>query len=133
MRIPEEPNKYPHAELTREIIGAAIAVQKALGPGMDEKLYENALCIELSDRGISFAQQSEYPVHYKERFIGKLIPDLIVEDVVIIELKVADSFSPAQDAQVLGYLAATGLPLGLLLNFKVIPLGKRRILASKKR
>lgn len=74
---------------------------------------------------------NEFPEHYKNHFIGKLKPDLIVEDTIIIELKVDDSFTPAHDAQLLGYLAITSLPLGLLLNFKVIPLGKRRILAPK--
>ena len=132
MRIPEQHQEYPHSDLTREIIGAAIAVQKSLRSGLDEKLYENALCIEFAERGISFTQQTEFPVHYKNHFIGKLKPDLIVEDTIIIELKVADSFTPAHDTQLLGYLAITNLPLGLLLNFKVVPLGKRRILAPKK-
>ena len=131
MRVPEQPEKHPHSELTHSIIGAAIAVQKVLGPGMDEKLYENAICIELSERGINFKQEEEFSIFYKKKFIGKLIPDLIVDDTIILELKVADSFSQAHDAQLIGYLNATGLPLGLLLNFKVVPLGKRRILAPK--
>jgi len=89
----------------------------------DEKLYENALCIELAAKNISFQQQPDYPVHYRDHFIGKLRPDLIVENAVIIEIKIAESFSPAHEAQLLSYLAITKLPLGLLLNFKVTPLG----------
>lgn len=127
--MPESSNKDPHAELAHEIIGAAIAVQKELGPGLDEKLYENALCIELAERGISFQQQPEFPGHYHQRFIGKLKPDLIAEGAVIIEIKVAESFAPIHDAQLLSYLSISGPSLGLLLNFKVVPLGKRRILA----
>lgn len=129
MRISGDREAYPHSDLTRQIIGAAIAVQKSLGPGLDEKLYENALSIELAHLGISFSQQPEFPVHYRERFIGKLRPDLIAENTVIIEIKVAESFTPSHDAQLLSYLSITKLPLGLLLNFKVTPLGKRRLIA----
>ena len=131
MRVSGNEEAYPHADLTHQIIGAAIAVQKSLGPGLDEKLYESALCIELAHLGINFTQQPEYPVHYRDRFIGKLRPDLIAEESVIIEIKVAESFTPAHDSQLLSYLSITKLPIGLLLNFKVTPLGKRRLIAPK--
>lgn len=129
MRVPGNEEKYPHAALTHKIIGAAIEVQKALGPGLDEKLYENALCLELHSLGVDFERQPEFPVHYRQRFIGKLRPDLIVENQIIVEIKVAESFSAAHEAQLLSYLNITKLPIGLLLNFKVTPLGKRRLIA----
>ncbi|NNM30930.1 MAG: GxxExxY protein [Akkermansiaceae bacterium] len=119
--------QYPHAALTGEIIAAAIEVQAVLKPGLDEKLYENALCIELEERGLPFSQQPEFPVDYKSRHVGKLRPDLIVEERVIVDAKMAEAFTRAHEAQILGYLAITGLTVGLLLNFKTIPLGKKRI------
>jgi len=76
---------------------------------------------------MNFEQQPEYPVHYKERFIGKLRPDLVVEKI-IVDTKVVSAFKQAHDARILGYLAITDLPLGLLINFKVLPLKIRRIL-----
>ena len=128
MRFPEKEEDYPHAELSQKIIGAAIEVQKELKLGLDEKLYENALCIELSKRGLNFEQQPEYPVHYKGLFIGKLRPGLVVEKTIIVDTKIVESFTTAHDAQILGYLAITSLPLGLLINFKVLPLKVRRLL-----
>lgn len=128
MRTPNREEEYPHQELSQRIIGAAIEVQKELRLGLDEKLFENALCVEFSKQGIFFEQQPEYPVHYKGHFIGKLRPDLVVEKTIIVDTKVVDTFNRAHDAQMLGYLAITGLPLGLLINFKVLPLKVRRLL-----
>lgn len=120
--------EYPHQELTREIIAAAIMVHQELRTGLDEKFYERALCIELAERGIHFDQQIQYPVSYKERFLGNLIPDLVVENSIIVDTKVVDAFTPAHEAQMLGYLNITGLDVALLLNFKVWPLGKKRVI-----
>lgn len=118
---------YQHTDLTRRIIGAAIAVHKELKPGLDEKLYERALCIELAEQHIQFEQQPEYEVHYKGHFVGSKQPDLIVEKKVIADAKCVEAFTSAHEAQMLGYLNLTGLDLALLLNFKVWPLGKKRI------
>ena len=74
-----------HEELTHEIIGAAMAVLNELKPGLDEKLYENALVIELQARAHKVEQQRQYPVHYRGHWIGELVPDLIVEGLVIVE------------------------------------------------
>ena len=117
----------PHNDLTGQIIGAAQAVHTALKPGLDEKLYENALCIELSERGLSFSQQKAFPVYYRNHFVGKLIPDLVVEDRIIVETKIADNFNKAHISQVLGYLNITGLDVGLLLNFKLGSLQVKRV------
>ena len=116
-----------HEEITRDIIGAAMAVLNELKPGLDEKLYENALVIELAARGHKVEQQREYPVHYRGHFIGKLIPDLIVDGMVIADPKVAGAFTDSHLAQMLGYLSITGLEVALLLNFKEAKLDWKRV------
>src|SRR5258706_14645595 len=98
-----------HEDLTQDIIGAAMAVLNELRPGLDEKLYENALVIELLARGHIVEQQREFLVHYRGHFIGKLIPDLIVDNVVIVDAKVASMFNESHVAQMLGYLSITNL------------------------
>jgi GxxExxY protein len=121
---------YAHQELTGKIISAAIAVHEALRPGLDEKLYARALCIELAERQIQFTQQTKYDVNYRGKYLGHLIPDLVVEDSVIVETKCVENFHDIHVSQVIGYLNITGLDVGLLLNFKSWPLGKRRIIRS---
>ncbi len=120
-------NDLPHQELTREVISAAISVHQELRPGLDEKLYERALCVEFADRGIHFEQQPKYEAFYKNRFIGHLIPDLVVENKLIVDAKCVDSLLPCHEAQMIGYLNISKLEVGLLLNFKNWPLGKRRL------
>jgi GxxExxY protein len=111
-----------HQEITEDIIGAAMAVLNELKPGLDEKLYENALIIELQARGHTIEQQREFAVHYRGHFIGKLIPDLIVDGKVIADPKVVTAFNETHIAQMLGYLNITGLEVALLLNFKSVRL-----------
>jgi GxxExxY protein len=82
-----------HAELSKSIIGAAMTVLNTLKPGLDEKLYERALVIELKKRGHGIQPQREYPVHYEGQEIGRLIPDLIVDDLVIVDTKVVSAFN----------------------------------------
>jgi GxxExxY protein len=117
----------PHQELTGKVIAAAIAVHQELRPGLDEKLYERALCIELAERNIYFEQQPKYEVRYKAHFLGHLIPDLVVEKTLIVDAKCVESFTSLHEAQMIGYLSITGLDVALLLNFKSWPLGKKRI------
>ena len=116
-----------YKELTESIIGAAMTVLNALKPGLDEKLYERALVIELRKRGHRVNQQKEYPVYYDGQHIGTLIPDLIVDDLVIADPKVVTAFHETHTAQMLGYLNITGLKLTLLLNFKYARLQWKRI------
>src|SRR5215510_11124146 len=112
------PENLVHAELSQSIIGAAMTVLNELKPGLDEKLYENALVLELIARGHKVEQQREYPVYYRDRLIGKLRPDLIVDDKVIADPKVATDFNESHVAQMVGYLNISGLEVALLLNFK---------------
>lgn len=116
-----------HEETTKDIIGAAMAVLNELKPGLDEKLYENALVIELVARGHTVEQQREFPVHYRGHFIGKLIPDLIVDGKVITDPKVVTAFNDMHVAQMLGYLNITGLQVAVLLNFKEAKLEWKRV------
>lgn len=116
-----------HKELTERIIGIAMEVHRVLRNGLDEKLYENALCIEFTEAHIDFSQQQRFTVFYKKRPIGTLIPDLIIDDVVIVDTKVVEAFNDAHISQMIGYLKITGLKVGLLLNFKHNSLQVKRI------
>src|SRR3954447_1185209 len=122
--------KLIHEDLSNGIIGAAMKVHTALRPGLDEKLYENALVIELSKRGYSAFQQKSFSVHYEGHFIGRMTPDLVVNDLVIVDPKVVESFNKDHIAQMLGYMAISGLELALLLNFKHASLEWKRIVKS---
>ena len=119
-----------HEALSREIIAAAMKVHGILKPGLDEKLYENALIIELAKRGHRADQQKSFSVHYEGHFIGKMTPDVIVDDLVIVDPKVVEAFNKDHFAQMLGYLSITGLELALLLNFKHASLTWKRIIKS---
>ncbi len=119
-----------HRELSGKIIGAAMTVLNELKPGLDEKLYENALVIELQTRGHSIEQQRKFPVHYRGQSIGTLIPDLIVDGLIITDPKVVTAFNENHMAQMIGYLAITGLDLALLLNFKFAKLQWKRVVRT---
>ncbi len=108
--------------LTWNIIGAAIEVHRELGPGLLESLYEDALCYELDEAGLSFQRQKPISVKYKSLSIGNLIADVVVEDKVILELKAVEKLAPIHTTQMLTYLKVTRLSLGLLLNFNVTTL-----------
>lgn len=120
-------DKMIHEELSRSIIGIAMEVLNELKPGLDEKLYERAMIIELKRSGRQVRVQPSYPVRYRGELIGNLVPDLIVDDVVIVDSKVVSTFTETHIAQMLGYLNITGLQLALLLNFKNASLNWKRI------
>lgn len=106
--------------LTQKIIGCAIEVHKHLGPGLLESAYEECLCFELNQEGLSFERQKPVPIVYKEIKLecGYRL-DILVENEIIIEIKSVDSISPLHQAQVLTYLKFSNKRLGLLLNFNV--------------
>ena len=107
----------PSEALTHDIIGAAIAVHRHLGPGLLESLYERAMCVELDRRHMPFRSQVPVPTSYRGTPIGDFYADLVVADSVIVELKCVTSFSNAHLAQMLTYLANANMRLGLLINF----------------
>jgi|ERR1051325_5374855 GxxExxY protein len=120
--------KIIQEELSKKIIGAAMTVLNELKPGLDEKLYERALAIELKLGGHTVLAQKGFSVFYRGELIGDLIPDLIVDDAVIVDPKVVTCFTETHIAQMLGYLNITGLELALLLNFKNSRLEWKRVL-----
>jgi len=107
-------------EITEQIIGAAIAVHRALGPGLLESTYEACLAFELLERRLRIARQTALPVVYRGvRIDCGYRLDLVVEEMVVVELKAVERLLPIHDAQMLTYLKLSGHPVGLLLNFNV--------------
>ena len=115
-----EQNKLIHESLTEQIIGAAMEVHKALGPGLLESAYEECLCHELHLRGLKFQRQLSVPVIYKGVSLdcGYRL-DLVVEDIVILELKCIDRVLAIHEAQLLTYLRLLDKPVGFIINFNV--------------
>jgi len=114
-------------DLTELIIGSAHKVLFALKPGLDEKLYERALAIELTKQGLRCETQKQFDVHHDGHLIGTLVPGLIVNGTIIVDTKIATAFTDSHLAQMLGYLNITGLKTALLLNFKHARLGIKRV------
>ncbi len=104
-------------KLTEIIIGCVYAVHNTLGSGFLEKVYENALRMELEAAGVAVRQQAPVPVHYKGRLVGEYFADLIVADRVIIEIKAVQNLAREHEVQLVHYLTATGIDDGLLINF----------------
>jgi GxxExxY protein len=119
--------KIIHEGLSRSIIGIAMEVLNELKPGLDEKLYERAMIIEMRRCGRNVVVQPVFPVFYRGELIGNLVPDLIVDDAVIVDPKGVSTFTETHIAQMLGYLNITGLQLALLLNFKNAGLNWKRV------
>ena len=117
---------YKHSDLTEKIIGAFYAVYSALGYGFLEKVYVKALMIELKNRGMN--PQNELPIHvyYAGQLIGEYFADIVVNDLVILEIKAAKGIAAEHEAQLLNYLKATPYEVGLILNFGPKPETKRR-------
>jgi GxxExxY protein len=109
------------------VLGSAVHVHRTLGPGLLERFYRQALCMELDARGVSFDTERAVPVRYMDRVLGVHRPDLLIEQRVVVELKAVQRFEIVHTAQVLSYLRAANLRAGLLLNFNAAPLGIRRI------
>ncbi len=118
-----------HAELSHAIVGAAIEVHRRIGPGQLESVYQRSLASELTYRAIPFRAQVPIEMHYRGECVGEFFADFIVDDKVILELKSVDRFHAVHTAQLLSYLRATKLRLGLLLNFNapILVRGVRRI------
>ena len=109
--------EYLYEDITREIIGSAFEVYKKLGYGFLEKVYERALVVELKERSINFEVQKPIRISYKGQNVGDYVADLLVDEKVIVELKVEKEYNPRHEAQLINYLKATGLKVGLLINF----------------
>lgn len=122
-----------HEELTNIIIGAFYKVYNTLGYGFLEKVYENSLKIELQRHGLRVEQQKHIKVHYEGLEVGDYFADLLVNDLVIIELKAAEAICEEHEAQLLNYLKATDIEVGLLFNFGKNPEFRRKIFTNDKK
>ncbi len=109
-----------HGELSGKVIGAAIEVHRAMGPGLLESIYEECLACELALRGVSYQRQFAVPLVYRGRQLGSgLRIDFLVEGQIVVELKAIEGILPVHEAQLLTYLRLTQRKLGLLINFNV--------------
>jgi len=113
--------------ISEQVISCAFEVSNALGAGFFEKVYENALCVEFNRAGIPYCRQQRYGIRYKNENIGDYIADIVVDNKLLIELKALSTLSREHEAQVMNYLKASGLSVGLLLNFGTPRIGMKRI------
>ena len=123
--------KLEQEGLTEAIIGAFYAVYNELGAGFLENVYENALNIALKELGLPVRQQTGIDVYFRNRVVGEYRADLLIPGRVIIEVKSTSMLTNTHEAQLLNYLKATGIPVGLLLNFGPRPQFKRRVLSER--
>lgn len=119
-----------HEELTSEIIAAFYTVYNTMGYGFLEKVYENALIFELQKHGLDVKQQMPIQVYYEGQHVGEYFADLLIQDKIIVELKAAEEIIDAHQAQLVNYLKATNLEVGLVLNFGPKPEFKRKIFTN---
>jgi len=124
---------YKHSDLTQQIIAAFYQVFNTLGYGFLEKVYENALAYELEKRGFTVATQVPINVYYDGVIVGEYFADLLVNDQVIVELKSAATIAPQHEAQLINYLKATNMEVGLVLNFGPKPQVKRKVYCAFRR
>jgi len=115
-------------EESRQVIGCAMAVLNAMGRGLYEKPYENALVVEFRHRQIPFAQQRTYPLLYREVKVGEFIPDLIAFNLIIVDTKVINRITEIEVGQMINYLKITGLKVGYIINFKHPKLQWKRVI-----
>ncbi len=122
-----------HKELTNEIIGTYYDVYNEIGFGFSEKVYQNFLFFELQSRGFSIEAQKQIHVYYKGRIVGEYYADIIVENKIILELKAVNQLIDEHEFQLLNYLKASKIEVGLLFNFGVNPDFKRIILTNDRK
>ena len=126
-QVPEGTEKIIFKEESYEIVGAAIRVWKTLGYGFLEKVYENALVIELRKRDFRVEQQEPVKVLYEDQLVGDYVADIVVNDAILLEIKSAQFIADEHVAQTLNYLKATGIRLGIILNFGPEQLEHKRL------
>lgn len=120
-------NSLAHEELTQEIIGAAFEVHNTLGYGFLERVYQKAMQAELIGRGLVVETEHPIKVSYKGISVGEYFSDLLVANSVIVELKIAPEYNPKDEPQLLNELKATGIKIGLLINFGRTKVGFKRL------
>ena len=109
-------------QLMHDTIGCCITVHRELGPGLFEKIYSRAACLELKAAGISFEREKRYQVRYRGELLGDQYLDIVVGNQIVLEIKSVDRFAPVHHRQILNYMRIAGLRAGLLMNFNVVVL-----------
>ena len=117
MKTSSNPKTFLHAEITEKILKAAFEVSKELGSGFLESVYKNAMVIALRAKGLKVETERSISVMFRGQQVGQFYADLFVEDKVIVELKAVSALAPEHSAQTINYLKATGIEVGLLVNF----------------
>ncbi len=117
IRKTAKQNDMEYSELTEEIIGCAYRVYNKMGFGFLESVYEKCMLIELRKAGLDAESQRPITVYYENQIVGEFVSDIVVNDVVIVELKSSRQIVKAHEAQLVNYLVATGKPVGLIINF----------------
>ena len=121
----------PYDELTYRIIGLAMAIHKELGPGFPEEVYQRAMVIAMTDDGVPFEREFPIELQFREQPVGKFELDFVADRKVVLEFKAVSALASAHEQQIIAYLAASGLDLGLLINFGAASLEYKRIFPPK--
>ncbi|MEO8172652.1 MAG: GxxExxY protein [Sediminibacterium sp.] len=122
-----------HCDITNKVLRAFYTVYNRLGYGFLEKVYENAMLLELMEMNVYCEKQKPIKVYYKDKVVGEYFADIIVENKVIIELKAGEGLVEEHELQIINYLKATELEIGLLLNFGKKPVFKRKVFTNAKK
>lgn len=128
----KEEKELPHSELTHAILGCCFEVMRELGPGFKEKVYKNALCIAMRQKGLQVEVEKSYEVMFRGKIVGQYYADLVVNQTVIVELKCCDKLISEHQAQVFNYFKVSNLPIGLLVNFQYRRLEWKRLEKNEK-
>lgn len=124
--------EFKHSEITERIIKAVYSVFASLGSGFLEKVYENALMLEIAQEGLLAQQQVPLSVRYRNQIVGEFFADILVNSTVIVELKAVEALHPIHEVQLVNYLKATDLEVGLLINFGPKIEIRRRVCSNQK-
>ncbi len=125
-------NEYAYADITSKVIGCAMRVHSTLGNGFQEVIYQRCLAIEMQEAELQFAREIEMPLYYKEQEVGMRRVDFLVENTVLVELKAVAEITTLHHAQIINYLTAYKLQVGLLVNFGKKSLMYKRFVKTKK-
>ena len=117
---------YKYSDITRKVIGCAMRVHSTLGNGFQEVIYQRCLAIEFDEMGLQYKREEEIPIFYKNKDVGTRRADFLVEDKVLVELKAIEGLNKIHEAQIINYLTAYQLEVGLLINFGEKSLNWRR-------
>ena len=132
-QLPCKEDIVKHEDLTKKIIGCFYTVYNALGYGFLESVYQKALAIELRKQGFQVSCQHSFTVHYDGQTVGEFVADVVVNDLIILELKAVRTLMPEHENQLLNYLNASRYEVGLLFNFGPTPQLKRRIYDNERK